>query len=190
MPYLQGLEQRRLESLLADWLEIERRRTPFDIVSCEDSRPVRIGGLELEVKADRVDALMDGRHVIIDYKTGDPNPNQWEGDRPDAPQLPLYAVSHTTQLAAVAFARLAPGESGFKGLGENAGMPGVKGTASTLASQIGDWARTLEQLALEFRAGNAMVAPKRYDTCEHCPLPAFCRIAEAGDREQSEETDG
>jgi probable DNA repair protein len=198
MTNFQSLEQERLESLLAAWLEIERERAPFAVVSSENAREVHVGGLNLEVKIDRVDALPDGRHVIIDYKTGKPSPAQWESDRPEAPQLPLYAATHETRLAAVAFAQLVQGESGFKGIGEDAGIPGVqeysnskigKATGGTLTSHISDWRRILEQLALEFRSGNAVVAPERHSTCEYCALPALCRIADAGAPTKSEEDD-
>jgi probable DNA repair protein len=203
MPHLQSLEQKRLERLLATWLEIERTRSPFEVVASERKRRIRIGGMEIDIQVDRVDSLEDGRHVIIDYKAGDPNPNQWEGDRPDAPQLPLYAATHESPLAAVAFARLAPGESGFKGLGEDAGIPGVadyssskigKAAGDTLAAHIEEWARTVERLALEFAAGSADVVPKRYDTCDHCALPALCRIGEIqgrmGGESEPEDADG
>jgi RecB family exonuclease len=165
------------------------------VVASERERHISIGGIELDVKIDRVDSLPDGRHIIIDYKTGDPKPGQWEGDRPDAPQLPLYAVTHGTPIGAVAFARLASGESRFMGLGEDAGIPGVeeysaskpgKADGDTLADRIRHWAHTLERLAQEFAAGAAVVAPKRRDTCDHCPLPALCRIGDLPPRMEEE----
>src|SRR6185503_14858146 len=63
----------------------------------------------------RLDKLERGGHVLIDYKTGMPNPRHWQGPRPDDPQLPLYAVSAPEELAAVTFAKLKTGEMRFMG---------------------------------------------------------------------------
>ncbi|MCC7174577.1 MAG: PD-(D/E)XK nuclease family protein [Bryobacterales bacterium] len=195
MPHLQSLERARLERLLREWLEVERLRLPFRVVASERERLIGMGGLQLKVKVDRVDALDDGRHVIIDYKSGPAQPSEWEGDRPDAPQLPLYAVTHGSDVAAVAFARLAPGECGFKGLGEGAGLPAVKeysgsarakASGGALAAHISGWRATLERLAHEFGAGLATVDPKRSSTCKDCPLPALCRIADLPPRMEDE----
>ena len=65
-----------------------------------------------------------------------------------------------------ASARLAPGASGFKGLGENAGVPEVeeysksrpgKAAGDSLAGHIAEWKITLERLARQFAAGEAKV---------------------------------
>ena len=75
-----------------------------------------------------VDVLEDGRRVIIDYKSGKANVNAWATDRPDEPQMPLYAVTHPEAVAAVAFARLKRGtDFGFAGLAEFEDiLPGTK----------------------------------------------------------------
>ena len=37
--------------------------------------------------------MPSGNYVVLDYKTSDNlNVDDWDGERPDAPQLPLYAV--------------------------------------------------------------------------------------------------
>ncbi|MFB3775973.1 MAG: PD-(D/E)XK nuclease family protein [Bryobacteraceae bacterium] len=195
MPRIQSLERDRLERLIKDWLEIERARSAFEVAASERERLISIGGLALQIKVDRVDTLAGGRQVIIDYKTGRTNPSDWEGDRPDAPQLPLYAATHSAPVGAVAFAQLTPGELQFKGLGEGAGIPGVreysestpgKAARETLEEHISAWGRTLEGLAREFVEGVASVTPKRDDTCLYCPLPALCRIGDLPPRMEEE----
>ncbi len=181
MLFLQTLERQRMQRLLEEWLEIERGRGPFEVVASERRRRISIGGLDLDIRVDRVDALPDGRHVIIDYKTGQADTGQWEGERPDAPQLPLYAATHTAEVGAVAFARLARGESRFIGLGEAAGIPKLTdypASTGTLNIHIKAWRAAMEGLAREFAAGAAAVAPKRPGTCERCPFPAVCRIGD------------
>jgi ATP-dependent helicase/nuclease subunit B len=175
MPRLQALEQQRLERILDGWLAVEASRSvPFEVVDSERRRRVTIGGLTVDIQVDRVDRLADGRHAIIDYKSGKPNPASWEGDRPDAPQVPLYATE-TDSVAAVLFAQLAAGDPRFKGVQANAGIPDATESAG-LAEQIAGWRRTLERRAADFSAGNAAVDPK--DLCEDCHLAALCRSSE------------
>ena len=46
----------------------------------------------------------DGSRVLIDYKTGAAQPD-WRGERPDNPQLPMYALLHRQSLIAVAYGK-------------------------------------------------------------------------------------
>jgi probable DNA repair protein len=184
-----ALEQRRLVRLLDRWLDIEAMRGPFTVNEREEPRRIEAGGLVAEVRVDRVDELPDGRRIIIDYKTSISRPGDWEGDRPDAPQLPLYAAKHDGVIAAVLFAQLAPGKLRFKGLGENAGVPECteysrskpgKAAGDSLAGHIAAWKSALDALGAEFCAGSAAVSPKGPDKCRVCGLPALCRIADLG----------
>ncbi len=185
---LTQLEQLRLERILNAWLDKESLRGPFTVKQREEPGLVEAGGLTAEVRVDRVDQLPDGREIIIDYKTSLSSPTEWEGDRPDAPQLPLYAANHRAPLAAVLFAQVVPGDLGFKGLGENAGVAGTEYATSrtgraaggSLADHVADWRRTLDALGAAFCAGFAEASPKRAENCRSCGFPALCRIADLG----------
>ncbi len=186
---LLALEQQRLERLVGSWLKIEAERSPFTLAEREEPRHVEAGGLAADVRVDRVDQLPDGREIVIDYKTAVCSPSAWEGDRPDAPQLPLYASKRGTNIAAVLFAQLAPANLTFKGLGESVDVPGCteysrsapgKAAGGKLADHIARWGETIDALGAEFCAGRAAVAPKRPQTCRNCWLPAVCRVAELG----------
>jgi probable DNA repair protein len=173
-----SIEQARLEKLLRDWLEIEKRRAPFTVVKYEEQRFAEAGGVRCKVQLDRVDRLDDGREVIIDYKSGQPALSSWNGERPDEPQLPLYAVNHPGRLAAVLFGQLRAGDAGFKGYASDERVvPGAK--ARDLPAEIEEWRRVLDRLGADFRAGVANVDPKKPATCRHCSLLALCRFSES-----------
>ncbi len=173
-----AIERARLESLLREWLEIEKRRAPFRVVEHEGKRYAEAGGVRCEVRVDRIDRLDDGREAIVDYKTGLPTLSSWTGERPDEPQLPLYAASHQGEVAAVLFAQLRTGELAFKGYAAQDGLvPGVKGR--DLRAEIDEWRRVLDRLGADFRAGVANVDPKKPGTCRHCSLLALCRFSES-----------
>src|SRR5215469_3161759 len=175
------LEQRRLERLLAEWLEIEKSRSPFAVHAAETDRLVSIGGLEVKTRADRVDALPCGSEIILDYKTGKLNSKAWETDRPDEPQLPFYCATNDRPIAAAAFAQIRVGELGFQGLAEPGSalpaMTRMRSEEPSLQQQISRWRAVLEHLAENFREGHADVDPKP-KACEHCGLWGLCRIRE------------
>ncbi len=132
--------------------------------------------------SDRVDEV-EGGEVLIDYKTGDASPNDWLTERPDAPQLPLYAIlSEADRLRGVAFGLVRAGEGrGLKGyaVGEGVlrGKPTKLKEAATFGAQVERWRDVLVALAEEFAAGDARVRPKQYPrTCEYCKQRALCRL--------------
>jgi ATP-dependent helicase/nuclease subunit B len=173
------LEKQRLHRLLAEWLDIEKSRPAFSVAGIEAERAIAIAGLQVKVRADRVDALPDGREIILDYKTGKLNARGWEGERPDEPQLPLYCVTNERPVAAAAFAVIRTGDLQFRGSG--AALPGMVkmkiDPPLPFEVQIEEWRRVLEHLAEGFRAGRAEVDPKP-GACDNCGLRALCRIRE------------
>src|SRR5207237_1441228 len=66
------LERERLARLAREWLEVERRRAPFEIQSLEEERELNVAGMQFKSRIDRMDKLQRGGHVLIDYKTGMP----------------------------------------------------------------------------------------------------------------------
>ena len=176
------LEKQRLQKLLPDWLNIEKARPEFTVAGIEAERLIAIGGLRVNVRADRVDVLPDGREIILDYKTGQLKSNAWEGERPDEPQLPLYCVTNERTIAGAAFAVIRVGELRFRGLtSSDVNLPSLKKMSIDpvvpFDRQLVEWQRELEHLAENFRAGQAEVDPKK-GACDNCGLRALCRIRE------------
>lgn len=192
------LERNRVEALLGRLLELEKARAPFTVLGREEPRPVSVAGVRVETRLDRVDRLADGGHVVLDYKTSrEVSAADWRGERPDEPQLPLYAASGRGDLAGVAFAQLTARQVRFEGLSRAAGvMPGVPALAESKEAEhypdwngmLERWRAVLEALAREFLAGHAAVAPKDYpETCKRCDFPTLCRVGELMDRGPSGE---
>lgn len=179
------LEAERLQQLTQDWLAHERSRPAFKIHEIEEWHRIRFAGLELLMRIDRVDELDDGSLFIIDYKTGQTNLKQWDGERPDAPQLPLYALNHEGDVRALAFGGLKKGKLGFAGLSDRSGrVPGLDavmddGTGDDAwQARLAQWREVLTQLAGEFITGHAAVDPKEASSCRYCDLHTLCRIHE------------
>ena len=185
------IEQKRLERVIAEWLQLERERQPFTVIQQEARRRVTVGGIDLSIQADRMDRLENGDSVVLDYKTGECSASDWFGARPNDPQLPIYAVTAEAPVAGVFYGRLKTGKVAFRGVTDSEGLvPGVRPSrdAVPIDEKIDDWHDVLDQLGEDFREGRAAVDPKdRRKICQYCALPTLCRINEA---QRSPDADG
>ncbi len=179
-----AIQRQRLHDLLTPWLALEARRPPFTVQPPEQQKHFQLGPLTLDLRIDRIDSTAAG-DFILDYKTGLAAPSQWKGERPDEPQLPLYALlayAEGRPLAGIAFALLRAGDGlAMKGYAEDSSLfPDRKPSAmeaDSLAEQVELWQYHLTALAEAFAAGDSHVLPKDYPkTCSHCGQRILCRL--------------
>ena len=184
------LETQRLIRLAGEWLEVERARKPFEVIHIEEKRALEAGGLAFGGRIDRMDRLEDGTHALIDYKSGRATKSSWLGERPDEPQLPLYAVTAPESVSVVAFARLQPGAMKYSGFSEKEkAIPGVTG-AKSWSGLMQYWKTEIQNLASGFAQGEARVDPKDgFATCRYCDLQPLCRVHERLGALEEEEGD-
>lgn len=196
------IEQNRLQVMMHEWLALERQRQPFSVIEREEKHFCSIEGLKIQTRLDRVDQLPDGSLIVIDYKTGKVAVASWMDERPDEPQLPLYAVTAEGNIAAVVFGQIKRGEMKFVGLaddqsGDMDGEEDSDGNSSTLIPEVKTlsksrvsksftdwgalflfWEANLKTLAKNYRKGDARVDPYKANTCMYCDLGTLCRINE------------
>ena len=199
-PAFRGVEAERVYRHVMEFLKLELEREPFEVIGFEKEILPEIEGQTIRLIIDRVDSLQSGEEVIIDYKTGQVEPKKWFGDRPEDPQLPLYAISAKKMPDAVAFAVIRDDGCSFKGVVTQAGLlPGLppKETNTSrylveagrdMPATIDEWRQTLHRLMADFLAGNAAVDPKGgTNICDksYCQLQPLCRVAELEQRQKS-----
>ena len=171
------LETQRLTKLLLAWLNLEKQRAAFEVIAVEQHTDITVGKIPLSLKIDRIDKLANGEYAIIDYKTGKIKIN-WDPDDLTEPQLPLYCISSSYPIAAIALAQVRNDEMKFHGLAHSDGLfPQLKVYDNWQTLQA-NWQVLLEELAAQFLAGNAAIAPKDKKVCEFCKLELICRIKE------------
>ncbi len=173
--------ERRVSGLLQSWLTHELLRSDFEVLTQEEDRFVQVGPLTLKVRPDRVDRV-EGGFVFVDYKTSAQlSTEHWLGDRPQAPQLPLYTLLHDAdEVRALAFARLRPGPS-MKWIGLQREQGDLRHGGGIrlhdLSFQVMSWRAELDRLAEDFAAGVVNINPKAYPkTCEFCEQNLLCRL--------------
>lgn len=178
-----SLEKSRLQKILNDWLAIEKLRPPFKVLQNEVKLEYKLQKLTINVRIDRIDELVDGKKLIIDYKTGYSSVNSWFEHRLDEPQLPLYALIDPSNTIGISFAQVTAGEHSFKGVSQyDLEIKGIKEVSShkkaamSWQEQINVWQQSLAQLADDFCNGKANVDPKDEEqTCAFCALEPLCR---------------
>ncbi len=192
-PAFSIVEASRLQRHVMTFLALEKERSPFEVTGFEQEVLQEIEGQTIRLFIDRVDRLPSGEEIIIDYKTGRVEPKKWFGERPEDPQLPLYAISAEKTPAAVAFAIVRDDGCLYKGVVRQGGLlPDLppKETSSNqylvqagqkMPETIAQWRQVLHHLMADFMAGKADIDPKRgLKTCDdsYCKLQSLCRVQE------------
>lgn len=208
-PMYLELEEIRLARLLSEWIEFEKSRAPFVVENTEVQHTVTIAGLSVNLRLDRVDRLVDGSPLVVDYKTGSVDPRSWDLPRPDDLQLPLYKVFGLEPLqpslfdnyggparGGLVFARVRAGETCLAGRVANAKdtiLPDLPGNSALVRRKLtgleeSQWKEYIRQMAADFIQGRAEVNPRDFPkTCEHCGLQSVCRVQEPENRARVEE---
>lgn len=192
-----ALEASWQQAAVAAVLDLDASRQAFEVIAREEELTAEFAGIPLRLRLDRVDEV-DGRVLVIDYKTGSVKTSGWAGPRMDAPQLPLYSLLRGGSVAGIAFARANPREAKYEGVAADpAVLKGLKPAAGFKydgdAAGLGwsdlqrHWWAWMERLATDHLSGHAQVDPKQPRTCDHCHLDALCRVRGRFDAEAGEE---
>ena len=158
------LEQERLKQLLSKWLDMERQRPGFTVAAREEKLEANFAGLPLTLRIDRIDQCDSGETLLIDYKTGNASVNGWLGERPNEPQLPLYALLQEQPPSAISFGIINADQQTMVGLTDNSTLiPNYKPPRQSLPESwqelIEHWRDTLTELATSYRQGDAEIIP-------------------------------
>ena len=185
--YLLSLEKPRLKELLMEWftLEKDQRMAPYTVMAVEKRIQSEFGGIPMTLVIDRIDQTDQGDCLIIDYKTGQAEVSDWNGDRPKSPQMPLYALALEQQsnysIKGIGFGKLKLNDCALKGFTalENIGAnfkTSLSRDKIPWAEQLQEWHANLSDLAQEFLDGHALVNPSKVNPCQYCDLHSVCRV--------------
>lgn len=177
-PLIQTIEHERLQRIIHASLEWEKQRPPFMIKAIEQTFSLSLAGLDFRVRVDRLDTHTNDEAWVIDYKSSLPPSKPWNDERPEAPQLLLYALLDPS-ITALLFLQLKAGQITCSGISQEkyelTGLSTLK-KEETWEEKREEWRQRLTQLALEFREGHCMPTPQRESTCLRCEFKNLCRI--------------
>lgn len=90
---LLAIEKTRVVELIVCWLTTKEseRLEDFDVVACEQTRRAEFMGIPLTLRIDRIDNV-NGKTLLIDYKTGAIDGKSLNANQLTEPQLPIYAL--------------------------------------------------------------------------------------------------
>ncbi len=172
-------ERERTRGLLAQLIGWELARPAFQVEALERSELLHLAGTSLRMRLDRIDRLEDGRLLVIDYKTGQPQRLDPHEPRPTMPQLPAYATALGPAVAAVVALYVGRGGVRAQGLADREDriprLPVLREGDEAWGPLLGQWRERLQLLLDEFVRGHAAVAPQP-GACDWCHLHLFCRI--------------
>ena len=142
------LEEQRSRGLLRAVVREDAARESFTIDSVEREIEFREAGVNMTMRADRIDRLPDGSVAILDYKTG-ARKKLLRGDgEPGAYQLVAYACAVTEPIAALLLVNIDSREVAFDGVGR-----GYKGE-DLWPENLGRWQQTLRVACEQLRRGD------------------------------------
>lgn len=175
---IQDVEKMRLKQTLHESLAFESQRRPFKVEALEKKFSLNLAGLTLSVRVDRLDQVEDGKKWVIDYKSNFPQSQPWKEERPQDPQLLLYALLDEA-IDTLVFIRLKGGQVDCKGLSQNevaiSGISALDAKDDWLDYKR-KWKTDLTRLAEEFLKGHCPPLPKTPSLCQHCDYRSLCRL--------------
>ena len=174
----QEVETRRLLALIQACLIWEKQRAPFKVAALEASYQITLAGLNLRIRVDRLDqSLHHPSKIIIDYKTSLPASKPWLEERPEAPQLLLYALLDK-EIDTLIFMQMKAGKMTLQGLSAqpytDTGIQTLK-TDESWSTYQNHWEHQLTLLAEEIQTGYCEPKPKRPSLCQQCTVHSLCR---------------
>ena len=104
-PAYMQLEKQRLFELCQDWLMLEKERPAFSVVATEQHYEIELNYIRFKLVIDRVDEV-DGKYVIIDYKTGSASIGALLKTPTKAPQLAVYLHAVEQDISGIGYGLL------------------------------------------------------------------------------------
>ncbi|RUR13748.1 PD-(D/E)XK nuclease family protein [Legionella sp. km772] len=175
--FIQDLEYCRLKRLVLSYLEWEKQRPAFVIAGLEQSYTLNLSGLEIKVRVDRLDKVGD-KTWVIDYKSTLPSTKPWNEERPQEPQLLLYALLDE-EINTLILMQIKAGKILCTGLSET--KTEIKGINSLRKEESWhetreNWQEQLSRLAQEVLNGYCPPQPINPNICSYCDFKNLCRI--------------
>ena len=172
---LYNLEHRQLCQMIKNALALDKTRAPFSIAGTEERIQLTIDNWPFDLRFDRLDRLENGQTMVIDYKSSLPSSSPWNQERPQNPQLLMYALAQHDIRALVYFA-INPKQAEYKGISaESCNTQGIQTLKQDWSETRNNWHKQIEDLLDEIRQGQIAATPENESLCTRCVHRDICR---------------
>jgi probable DNA repair protein len=198
---LQSSEKKLVMRTLLQWLEMEKGRTPFNVVAIEMTKTIMLGDYAVKVRLDRIDEVIlpnNNIAVAIDYKSGENEINQTLATKFSS-QLPLASLPSISskrsakelpvydgKINAIGYANIRLNNANISGIGlgedlvdlgvsdasKHRGKSAPKGWEELKAH----WNNRMISSISDYASGKLTYTPST-KACEFCPNSNFCNYA-------------
>ncbi|MCC5791675.1 MAG: PD-(D/E)XK nuclease family protein [Legionellaceae bacterium] len=171
-----AIEQQRLSQLALSCLQQDEQRPPFTVHSLESVHHYPIGEQQIRLKIDRLDMDETGSKWLIDYKSSIPSPLPWNQERPEEPQLLLYALIDE-HIHTLSYLQLKTVQVSYKGLSTtNHAISGISLPKPSWQECRQQWQVAIQNLQQEFAQGYCPPQPIKDSICSSCEYSGLCRF--------------
>jgi probable DNA repair protein len=198
---LRGSEKLMLMRTLSQWIEIEKERTPFNVVAIEMTKTIMLGDYSVKVRLDRIDEVIMANSniaIAIDYKSGENDINQALASKFSS-QLPLASLTNVDNnrssksrhvfdgdIGAVCYANIRLNNASVSGIGDGDELIdfGVSDASKHRARNAPKgwtelkehWKKNMIDSINEYASGKLTYTPSQ-KACEYCPNRSYCDYA-------------
>ena len=146
---LLAIEQARSREVLSEFVAAERERGPYRVLGVESRLELEHHGLQLRMRADRVDVRDDGSLAIVDYKSGTPASFLRKDGAPNDYQLVLYAMAQPEEVTRLVLTYLCRPNVEYRAVGVDSGF-----STEDWAQAMRRWTNEAAMALAEIAAGD------------------------------------
>lgn len=198
---LKGSEKKLIMRTLMQWLEMEKDRTPFNVVAIEMTKTVMLGDFAVKVRLDRIDEVIfpnSNLAVALDYKSGENEIKQALASKFSS-QLPLASLpnasiprsaksqnEYNAEIDAIGYANIRLNNAKISGIGEGSDLVDL-GVADASKHRLRSapkgwgelkkhWKDSMITSISDYASGKLTYTPSK-QACEYCPNNKFCEYS-------------
>ncbi|MDH5303070.1 MAG: PD-(D/E)XK nuclease family protein [Gammaproteobacteria bacterium] len=146
------LEKGRVRKLLRRVVELDTNRDFLRVYAVEQKLATSVAGINLRLRADRVDQHASGEMLIFDYKTGVPRSLLDRNESPRDLQLLVYARALSDAVGGIGLFNIDSRQIALDAFGRDQ----LPGTAWDV--RLAEWQESVTRVAMQMAAGDVRVA--------------------------------
>lgn len=184
-PNIRKILETSCSALLQQWVETDRSRPYFQIMSLEKTFHLQLGEHIVKIRMDRIDTI-NNKPILIDYKTGQASITDVFTPDFTSPQMALYALTQSSS-PEIAYAKLTMKGCSWQSVDlgcHDSLLKGQQAKANTTLKYdelVNQWREKATSLLNQYQDGQYPASPSKAQHCAKCEFTALCRYNDNGE---------